>query len=529
MQQLTSFDRPVVVFGSKHLSPKDLQIIQLIINLPEFSEAGNWLHSIVIRKDGFYPMANLLEKEEVKERAFGSVAFDHKAIALNLFDIFDEAVEAAERNKFSIVGYYYQLIWDTMLHECRHLHDIAKKPEMVKGLLSEELRGELEVAANNFAREKLYELAKEYDLEPAPLEESSYLAHEMHQLLGDPEIQTELVKYQRNLIAKGLYYFKQVDEETVHKLATFKDFLHNMAGDPKNEESWNKCAHPLPHVNMFATVNQPQQQQNMAQSIEAELPPWEEPDAQFSQPMVDYTNPVNSTYGQFQTQPVHEPVYHQPAPQPEQVYHQPQQMQPAPTAPVNFAPQPQQTKPMQEYAKTQRKGEVEVKIHELDEATRWVVNVYYKIYDRIFGDRADCCGMVTMNGCDPTVDYISFSNMGAINTPIMLEPQEQAMVVGCDHQVKGSFKPSDGGITGYEFSGTKLPAYRIHIKAPDGNTHIRQFFPQNPNKRVDKKLSSQAEKARNGSCILYIKDGYDYKNKAILFKIVDKKLIRCGQ
>lgn len=556
MRIINSFDRQVAVFGAQHLSDKDLQVIQLIINLPEFSDAGSWLHSIVIRKDGFYPMANLLEKEEVKERAFGSAAFDHKSVAINLFDIFDEALEAAERNRFSIVGYYYQLIWDTMLHECKHLYDIALKPETVKGLTSPELRIDLEAAADNFARERLYELAKEYDLEPSVLlEESPYLAEMMHQLLGDLEIQTEFVRYQRDLIARGFYYYRRIDEETVHKLATFKDFLHNMAGDPKNEPTWNKCTRALPEVismvagvnlpqpaqdttmrtwetipqaTMVGGVNLPQPVQNNVQSVEADLPPWEEPEAKFSQPMVDYTQPESSVYGQF-AQPAPEPVYHQPAPTapvnfapqqvPEPVYHQP--------APQQLNPVPQG--PMQQYAGTQHKGEVEVNIGELPESARWIINVYYKIYDRIFGDKPGCCGVVNMAGCDPTVDYQPFTNNAAINTPIMLEPQEQAMVVGCDHQFKGTFTDSSNGITGYEFKNTKLPAYRIHIKGPDGTVRIRQFFPQNPNKRVGDKLSSQSEKARNGACILYIKDGYDAKNHAILFKIIDKKLYKCGQ
>ena len=134
------------------------------------------------------------------------------------------------------------------------------------------------------------------------------------------------------------------------------------------------------------------------------------------------------------------------------------------------------------------------------------------------------------------IDYPGFANVDNVKVPVALEPEEKQVVFGYDHQFNGTAQSSANGIIGYTIGGNdkKLPVYRIHIKAPNGQDMVRFLLPQNPNRRPggqNTALSNPAKKARQGEEILYIKDGLDTKsgNKNILYKIVNQKLYKCAQ
>jgi hypothetical protein len=395
MQTLNSFGQPVAVFGEEHVSEKDLRIIQLMLNLPEFKDAGNWINCIVLRDDSFYPMVNLTETdlEEKEKPVFGTCNFDSKAINICLYDIFSDSMDAAERNMgFAIHGYYYQLVWDTVLHELKHLYDVNKKPDLLRGMEEEEVRKNMDQEAGQFAVDKLYELAKEYDMEPAAINLSPYLHREMSALLGDPELKNEFLDVQRDLLVKRLYYYKYIDEEKEHKLATFKDFLHNMSGDAGDDDTWAKCnkaLNPLfaaaPQVMTASAPVSGNEQAYVASQVASQeiINEVFDPDDNDSVVMENFCPPWENSpqpTPQNQSTPA-------PAPQAQNMganFNQP---------PQNQMPQDQwanQQQPMQQYAaQTQpassghNKDSI-VRIEEQDPHVRWVINVYYKLYNHIF-------------------------------------------------------------------------------------------------------------------------------------------------
>jgi hypothetical protein len=206
MLQITNENQPAVI-GHQHLSQKDLQILNLILNQREFEDMDNWVHSVVFRSKSMVSMMDLAGGK--KDMVFGSTAFDTRSIMINLADIFQAATESAMEFGGSVQAYYHHLLLDTILHELHHLKTYAKDGKVVSKLGDKGFLKIFEKTAEDWAEEKLLELVKEYDLEPAAIDNCPYLNTAIKELLGNEDDQDEFIVAQRELIAENLFLWRK--------------------------------------------------------------------------------------------------------------------------------------------------------------------------------------------------------------------------------------------------------------------------------------------------------------------------------
>lgn len=561
----------VAVFGHDLVSIKDLEVINKFANLPDFNSGDKpWLHSVVIRAES---MVSMVEAAEPGKPGFvyASTAFDMKSVMINLFDIASAAVEDAKASGYSIIGHERTILYDSLLHEFHHLWEYAKDGGVVKALDNDKFAEKFEKSAAEFSRRRLYELVKDYDLEPAPLAECPYLNGFLAEHLVKQEQagkkatarekkQWSFVDQQLELIGAGLYVWQKEDND--HKelrVESFKSLLHLSSKDDWDSAEWKKHSTPLP--NLDETLR--------AQGLVKQLPeanpasgsanamvgengiledtsglPWDEEEPTpvgVWEP--NYSDPVqNPATTQFATQPANngfatgpamQPEYQAPAPQfgfQPQFQPQPQYQAPAPQPQTWQQPaQPQWAQPAQPQTQAPAQAPVQkkvppntkVKVQDMPEDARRTIGVYYDVYKLMFSD----CQPVDMSGLDPMANHTAFANVQAVNTPIMLGQREQQLIPAYDKQFRGSEASTVGGLCGYVASKSNLPCFIIHRIAPDGTVQRRLLMPQNPNKRkADGTLTDQAKEARNRNCIMYIKDA---NTGDWLLKIVNGVLLTC--
>jgi hypothetical protein len=523
MLQITNENQPAIA-GHQHLSQKDLQILNLILNQREFEDMDNWVHSIVFRSKSMVSMMDLAGGK--KDMVFGSTAFDTRSIMINLADIFQAATESAMEFGGSIQAYYHHLLLDTVLHELHHLKTYAKDGKVVSKLGDKGFLKIFEKAAEDWAEEKLLELVKEYDLEPAPIDNCPYLNSAIKELLGNEDDQDEFIVAQRELIAENLFLWrKETADKKELKIDSFKSFLHSYSGDDFDDEEWQKPSNGLPSLSaslqaqgLVKEVPEPE-----TKTVSAAGPPVIDkqgqlvddqpyPETSYQLPETNYTDPNEyNAYGPVEMNPVPEPQFYEPEVpvfQPDEQF-QPQQPQPQ----QQFQPQPQ----------LRPKANTPVDTTKLPPEANAVIAVYYKVYQKVFAKaEAGGCGPNVLKRLDPNKDYVAFQNPEAVKAPIPLYPNEQSQVIGYDTQTRGSQQSSENGIIGYVTSKSCIPNHIIHRADPSGKIQRRLLIPQNPNARKNNELTATAKQARNGDHIMYIKDA---DTEEWLLKIVNGTLM----
>lgn len=496
---------PVVIFGHHLVSKKDLIILERCLDFPDAEEVrgNNSIKSIVFRDDN-------KPKDTKGTPVLGNVSFDHNSISINLLKIVSDAIlEAQNKPEVAIIASYHRNLLLTILHEIHHLSSMDEFPtDPVAAEVEEE-------AAEVWAKEMLFHLAKTVDIEPAHHSESSFLAGQLMELLLEKDDNWSIK--QRSMLDNHMFYHLP-DKTTRREVAihSFKEYMKFQAPDFE-DKAWSNAtingtieaaapviAQPPATPAMVAAafsgtrnpVSMEVEEDNWISVPEAHL---DHEDDGFDLPDFDDEGPQQmapSTQGAPSMQGYAQ-NYQTPA-QPRQQY-QPQ------------APSQQKiTGPVKMYAET---GLTEEQTAEIAKA------VFFKCYDHLFGP------------CGPRKDSdISFDFPKMVyQQGIQLTDLEKQVVVKMDCQdVQGrlceGMSTSAGIIRGKLSEKKELPTYKLYINM-NGYEICRFLLPQNCAK--DNRaggLSNQALAARSGTKIMYIKEGNDKLipiSGAWKFKILD--------
>jgi hypothetical protein len=524
------------MFGDEHVSQQEVDIIAFMLDRPEFVAVGPWVHSIVLRKEAYTS-----ELEEGVAYILAACSLDTKGIVMNLADLFS-AADFVSRKTCSLQFNFHKLFFTALGHELHHLLVYNCRPkDAVASAKNPDLKVIADEDAQTFAEGLLESMAREYNLEPPPLQESPYLAGAIAELLTDDPDEDQNKQgdqtfrdTQRMLISRGLMAYEPADEKkklAELKLRTFREVMAVSSKDSNNPE-WELPAKPIPTLasrpeakpepveqaeQAEQATYQPQSMteyasQSMEQPIaasagasvgysepepvwEGQGDPWEESEPVYdTEPYVDHTDPANCTeYAGFM---------------------------PGTPAPVNTV-QPVMPEPPPEPARRIPANTV-IDISKLPEEQRWVFKTYFDIYQLCYQK----CLPYDMRAAETGIDYRVFEKLDvAFKEPIPLTPQQVAQIPAYDFNFDDTVRSTaeTRSIVGYPSCKGMLPAFRLHVVQKDGATKIRYITPQNPNAR-DKAtglLTKNALEARSGKKILLILDdnGRGKGNKPI-FKMV---------
>lgn len=551
----------VAVFGHEHVSKKDLLVLSAC--LEEGSELRNHNVKIVVFRTDDYPKKNNGNKKSV----LANCSPDVGGVCINLMKTFSVAVEDAIDNpEISVVASYQRNMILNYLHEIHHLSTFPLGPPEDPKEFKEE-----EEAATTWSIEKMFDIAKKYDIEPAHHSESPFLAQQLMELLtkNNTAEDDSWSKQQLHMLNNRVFYaLPPSDKHMELTLTTFKSFMHFLSKDDVDNKNWEKntgggkslsqivketpvqerveISHPvencsntvvgiddeyldLPEESLIASVNGESIENYMKQQG---VVPSAAPVTQYAQRPQDIA-PIQQQQV-YQPAPVQQFVpAQQPAPVQQfvpvqQLVQQPVQQvyQPNPVQQV-YQPAPAQ-QPAQQPIYTPAQQPVQQPVDaDMDKLTEIVVGIYFKAYNHIF------------NNCGQTRDSdIAFNTPEAVYTnPITLTPEEANVLAGYDAPTVDDQGAVSGGVTftqmtggyilGYTTKNVNIPAYKLYIKTPAGITE-RILLPQNPAKTDNSgKLSRPAVLARGGEKRMYIIEGNNAvaneTGKKFLYKIVDGK------
>jgi len=508
----------VAVYGHEMIAKKDLVILASCLTLEEFGvDEGDHGVRVVIFRDDNRPV-------DENGPLMAACIPDAGAIVMNLLQIFTKATEEAlDDPETAIRACYHRNLLLNYLHEIHHMEMLHKT-----GMPTDDERKlELEEMAEEWALEKLYEMAKSIDIEPAHHAESSFLSSQLMPLLAEND--DPWAKEQRHMLENNImYHLAEKDSTPELTFMSFKGVCHLMSGDAPEDEAWTtdtitgavdeaELANIIKGVDTDAQadVELPAEQATPNTATVAE----DAEDMQIPDPGVEtvIADPNMQDFGGFGGQEAFEEpaVVATPAPV----------AAPAPVAPVAAAPTnaqfpvanapvaPAPVAPAAHVATQTTPVQATLPQTGLTpEQTRDVVfSVFNKIYSHIFTN----CGRLLNSD-------MAFSNHDAVMTmPIALDANEQAVITKMDClDDNGRWCPAmatTNGLRGYLSKG-KLPFYKLYINN-GGFESVRLLMPQNPAKRgQDGQYSKPALQARGGSCIMYIKDVQADK---FVFKCID--------
>ena len=498
----------VAIFGHELLSKKDMLIIGKILNMAEFKKEYHGVKVIVFREDGF-------PRNNEGHAVFGNATFDIGGITVNLIHIMTCAMDDAINNpEVSIRATFHRNLLLTLLHEVHHLSSFIEAPK-------DEEHQQAELDAESWSAEKLIYLAQTTDVEPSHHAEAPFLARQLMELLKEGN--DSWSDQQRHMLENNIFFIDpEIEGRKEISINNFKGFVQIMSpedvitdkvwknetitgveGDPY-QTAINVASGPQPEIVIPPSSASPNP---MALGEDMELGDLD-PNNMWDGP--EY--PAAPTYGEFPVGQPATPVSAVPSAVTTPAYNGfPVANQPAAPA-------------VQQAAVAVVQGSTGMSNEQIAEIVK---NLYFRCYSHIF----TYCGRLL----NSDLGFNDWKNIYI--KPIQLTPEEMQVVTKIDcKDVNGHWcqgKPTtDGLLRGSEMKNTCLPYYKLYINM-GGQEICRILLPQNPATRDSNgQYKKTAMAARNGSCIMYIKEGNDAVAKAsgkssLLFKITDGKLEAC--
>lgn len=546
-----------------HLAtPKTIAILSEAMERDIANKCGHGIYSIVFRNDG-QPWGKRRENGTHKMNAW-RFYWGPKAAVCNLQHCIKLALETSQKeivpgddeNAFMCMS-VHMLVWKNILqgffHECRHAQQFAIDidGELIEAIDAgdEEALNAAEKDADEYSRELLFKMAKEFDLEP---EFSQTVVEEINKALEaafedietDPKAPEGMLKWleaQRMLIERGGVFYSPgnpSEGEDDHYLKTFKEFLFMCSGDSEDDKSWDMKPKEL----LLTLEQEPwkesssggaatnQAETNYVDSDydydpeydgDFEYPPGFQGVGQFQQHNTQAYNqqyqapaqqrweqnqvPVQQPAQQWQQQPA-QPQYQQPVQHDYSSYGYPQQQwQQQPVQPQQWQ-QPVQQAPAQPTQNDQAAVVGGMAYTPLNIATEDVKRIVYTLFKKLNAHIFSGC---QFNPANLSMPFESASNISA---PLPLTKEEMMFVkemtitegdskragVKCNGTIQGTFMDK----------AKKLPGYEFVIQSPEGHQLVRKLIPQNPNKpgKDGHGLSFTAQEARQGNHILWLLD-----------------------
>lgn len=523
---------PVAIFNTGLVSQKLVDIMLYVLNDPQGTfvplvkntRQGHGMHTIDFRADG---TVGILEKGKLKPTSWYYWMLARMAgcnIQKCVQNAFELAIgeDAGDGEMYlNINTAVWQQILAGFLHELHHAQTAIDSTNEL--LTNKNFNANEECNAENFAREAMYELAKQVDVEPA-------IGHFIEDMVvrawteldldnsKDPKVM-EFVKCQEYMAKTGdCYVVLTKDMTTKHFIvSSFREFLHLASGQGTEDKAWtnpvpqaaeaNPMAIPAANMTQVPAPNNGINYDGSGEYFEEENVDWEDEPVEYES-AYQPTNPPGF-------QGVQQPGGYQPPPQ----YQQPQpQYQGDPNAIAANAPNNggyggyQQPAQQQSYANhSATVGAATYERPNMDPARiQQVINgLYGKIYDRIF----NACQFQFTGEGQPC-----FHAINNIKMQIPLTPEEDMLVkeMDCYVMVNGQEKleldvPVNGWISG-RFMNTDgtLPGFTLALTDEHGNRLLRKFIPQNPSKRNQQgAFTGPAQRAQRGERIAWIIDGMD--------------------
>lgn len=542
------------------VTPKTIAILSEAMERDIANKCGHGIYSIVFRNDG-QPWGKRRENGTHKMNAW-RFYWGPKAAVCNLQHCIKLALETSQKeivpgddeNAFMCMS-VHMLVWKNILqgffHECRHAQQFAIDidGELIEAIDAgdEEALNAAEKDADEYSRELLFKLAKEFELEP---EFSQTVVEEINKALEaafedietDPKAPEGMLKWleaQRMLIERGGVFYSPgnpSEGEDDHYLKTFKEFLFMCSGDSEDDKSWDMKPKEL----LLTLEQEPWKEsssggtavhQAETNTVDTDCNYNPEYDGDFEYPS-GFQGVGQFQQGKTQAQQMWEweqnqVTGQQPAQQWQQQAVQPQYQQPVqhdyssygyPHQPVQQAPvQPQtqqwQQQPQQAPAQPTQNDQATVvggmAYAPLNIATEDVKRIVYGLFKKLNAHIFAGCQFNPANLSTP------FEAVSNIMTPLPLTKEEMMFVKEMTIAEEGGSKRGgvkcNGAIQGtiIDKSG-KLPGYEFVIQSPEGHQLVRKLIPQNPNKPkkdgAEGELTFTAKEARQGNNILWLLD-----------------------
>lgn len=553
---------PIAIINPEMVTPKTISIMDEALKMGDANMVGHGLYSIVFRMDGM-PWGNLIENGT---HEFNTWRFywGSKTAVCNLQHCIRIAIKTSqdeirpEDGDEIMCMSVHMLTWKNILqgflHECRHAQRFAMDTdgELIDALDSEDADalGIEEEDANKYARESLFKLAQQFEIEPEFCQEmvaaiNKELEEEFESIETDPEPNPDMVKWaeaQTFMIERGGVFYAPGDpskaEEDIHMM-TFKEFLHMCSGAPESDSAWNM--EPKSVVlelrqkpwNATAADQVEQNKTGGSDNTHANYNAEADYDPEYDEDF-EYPNGFQGV-GQFQAAPQQpaQQQYQQPAPAQPQYPQYPQYQQPvqqqapvqqqyaqyqqtpqyqAPTQQPVQQQYPQYQPPAQYQAPAQPTANDQAAVVggmaypplQIDNAA--VKTIVYGLFKKLNAHIFAGCNF------NPSNHSLPFEAASNITMPLPLTKEEMMFVKEMtirEGDTKRAGVKCEGNIIGtFIDKAKKLPGYEFVIQSPEGHQLVRKLIPQNPNKpnKDGSGLSVTAQEARNGNHILWLLD-----------------------
>jgi len=502
---ITTGDAVVVVYDNGLLSGKEIETLAHCFNLPEWDDIDHGVRVVNFMTNG-YPQKD-------GEQLMANCSPDVMAISINLPYCFEIAVKRSKREpERSVFAEYHQQLILCYLHEMCHLSPRVvgeSRKQMDNTPVEEE-----EEAANEFALEQAYKLAKLFDIEQDHWSKSPFFCKKFNELLDCKVVEENTVwlNKQRHMVENGITFL--IESETghpTHQINTFKEYMHLQSEDDLDDPSWKhktilNAGEPSYLEGLIrkmdpTTVEKVEREPLTTGGLDTEYgyDDMEEPEESYysgDQNVVDSAPVFTPTPAPAQTAPITTPTY--------DAFPVAGNITQPPAEPVVGA---------------------EVKHfddHGFDNARigRILHGLYMKAYNHIFTE----CGRI-LN------EDMGFRNPeGVCEKAIPLTEEEMLVVPTAESlDVNGRYSSNastaDGKLRGIIMKNTKLPAYKLHLNI-NGEKEVRLLLPQNPGKRNNAgEYTPRALQARSGSCIMYVIKELENRKNSFQMRIENGEVI----
>jgi hypothetical protein len=203
-------------------------------------------------KVGFCPNVKLVFRNDGNPAAaFGIAYVNANAAAINLQHCWDDVIMIAKSGEFdlSMTAALWSNIIAAVMHEISHIEGAVADREMYDLLVKDGLE-ELEEMANDFAKEHVLEMAREFDVEPVKPTEMGWFSGLFQELFtGKLKDEAWVIKARKQLENGTIYH----DEKEGIVIKTWREYLKQAHDtDNKHTEDW---AQPTTAVNLLQHIS----------------------------------------------------------------------------------------------------------------------------------------------------------------------------------------------------------------------------------------------------------------------------------
>lgn len=467
---ITTPEGAVAIYGHSLVSKKDIQIVAHVLNSPELTEDGakHNCRMIILRDDNF-------PRDSKDEAVLGGADPNFKAISINLCEVMASSFEnMLARPQYSTIAAWHLQLHGVILHEIRHL--------MLEHYRTEDLEDDVitgrDTEADEWADMMLTWLAKNVDIEPAPIHEMPYFVKEATEGIKCMK-DGEEKDLQKHMLENHIMFAVTREDDDPEYINSFKLVMQVISGAASDDPEWSATTNGLPDADQWIRDQTGNIAVPTTYTAETTVSPYDE----FAPEEMPATTTVDPAYSNG----------YQPA------------GTATPSAPAgNLFPTPgAQPMPRSQYAPSETAAPSTPAAVDEARIGQIIQGIYNKCRDMIFTN----CGQLV--GSD-----VGFSNPDmVIHTPIQLTPEEASICFAMDTlDANGRWcpqTPTNGLLRGRVMSKTKLPVYNLYLKIGD-TIEKRLIMPQNPATG-----SNLAREAKGGRKICYIYEGDQAKADAL--------------